>query len=531
MNFRSTKKIVISALLLPSLIMAAEAVLLLSNYYQSYRDFASGKHYAYIASDAGNIGSSIIPEEARATILFLGEGNENSRDMMEKRRLDLDTRFDRFLTLLAATAEAEPALDSRIRQLWQALERVKSFRASVDQGTATIEQVIGQYQPASMSFLDLVASLRYEIDDPVLSRQLSVLIDLLDANEAGLVVSFYGSEHFRGLRLSDQDRATFSKALALLNVTMGRLSAFHDSAAIKPIADFDLSLDGRWLTRTAQEVSSGEAKPSRLMLKRWSRLQGERILLWQDSIRIIVQETRASGDALARRSRFFLELLVGAMAVFSLLVGAVIVLAVKGVALADRLMRDRELLVGELRNAAQTDLLTGLYNRRGFDAATASLLRGQGSAGALSMVIFDLDRFKQINDAHGHDVGDMVLQRTAQVAQSSFRPQDLLSRHGGEEFVALLPNTSLQEATAIAERVRAVLEATEIRLADGTALTVTASFGCSGTEDENLRGAVNELIKKADRALYAAKFSGRNRVVADGAVDMPAPERRTSGQA
>ncbi|ATN36530.1 hypothetical protein ACO34A_22335 [Rhizobium sp. ACO-34A] len=531
MNLEGTKKIVIAALLLPSLIMAAEAILLLRNYYQSYRDFAAGKHYAYIASDAGNIGSSIIPDEAHATTLFLADRSDENRSVLAARRFDLDTRFDHFLTLLAATAKTEPALDARIRELWQAIEHIKAFRASVDQGMATLEQVIGQYKPASMAFLELVASLRYEIDDPALSRQLSALIELLDANEAGLVVAFYGSEHFRGLRLSEQDRATFSQALALLNVRIGRLSAFPETAALKPIDDFDRSLDGRWLARTAGEISTGDATPSRLMLRRWSRLQDARVLLWQNSIRSIVEETRASGDELALRSRFFLELLVGATAVFSLLVGVVILLAVKGVALADRLIRDRELLVSELRNAAQTDLLTGLYNRRGFDAATTSLLHGESSARALSMVIFDLDRFKQINDAHGHDVGDMVLQRVAQVAQSSFRAQDLLSRHGGEEFVALLPDTSLDEAAAIAERVREAIEATEIHLADGTALAVTASFGCSGTEDENVRGAINVLIKKADLALYAAKFSGRNRVVVDGAADMPAVERRNSQKA
>ncbi|MCM2396520.1 diguanylate cyclase [Rhizobium sp. S95] len=528
MNLEGTKKIVIAALLLPSLIMAAEAVLLLRNYYHSYRDFAAGKHYAYIASDAGNIGSSVIPDEARATLVFLADRSNENHSKLAARRFDVDTRFDRFLAFLAEAAKTQPSFDARIRGFWQAAEHLKAFRDSVDQGTARPEQVIGQYKPASMAFLELVTSLRYEIADPALSRQLSLLIDILDANEAGLVVSFYGTEHFRGLRLSDQDRETFNQALALLNVTVGRFSAFPDSAAIKPIDDFARSLDGRWLARTAHEIATGDATPSRLMLRRWSQLQNERIQLWQDSIRSVVEETRASGDALALRSRFFLEMLVGATVVFSLLVGVVILLAVKGVALADRLIRDRELLVSELRNAAQTDLLTGLYNRRGFDAATTSLLRGESGSSALSMVIFDLDRFKQINDAHGHDVGDMVLQRVAQVAQSSFRTQDLLSRHGGEEFVALLPDTSLDEAATIAERVRATIEATEIRLADGTALTVTASFGCSGTEDENVRGAINELIKKADLALYAAKFSGRNRVVIDGEADMPTVERRNS---
>ncbi|NGO65227.1 diguanylate cyclase [Rhizobium daejeonense] len=528
MNFEGTKKIVIAALLLPSLIMAAEAVLLLGNYYQSFRDFAAGKHYAYIASDAGNIGSSVIPDEARATLAFLADRSSENHGKLAARRFDLDNRFDRFLALLAESAKTQPSLDARIRGLWQAVEHLKAFRDSVDQGTARAEQVIGQYKPASIEFLELVTSLRYEIADPGLSRQLSLLIDILDANEAGLVVSFYGTEHFRGLRLSDQDRETFNQSLALMNVTVGRFSAFPDSPAIKSIDDFARSLDGRWLARIAQEVATGDATPSRLMLRRWSQLQDERIQLWQDSIRSVVEETRASGDALALRSRFFLELLVVATVVFSLLVGVVILLAVKGVSLADRLIRERELLVGELRNAAQTDLLTGLYNRRGFDAAATSLLRAESAAGALSIVIFDLDRFKQINDAHGHDVGDMVLQRVAQVAQDNFRTQDLLSRHGGEEFVALLPNTSLNEAVVVAERVRAAIEATEIRLVDGTTLKVTASFGCSVTENENVRSAINELIKRADLALYTAKFSGRNRVVIDGEADMPVVERRNS---
>ncbi len=530
MNLEGTRRIIIAALLLPSLIMAAEAVLLLRSYYQNYRNFEAGKHYAYIVSDAGNIASSIVAEEAHSTTLFLADRSDANRETLAVRRSDLDGRLDRFLALLALYAEEERNLHLLIRELWRVSERLKTFRTTVDKGIASVGQVVGYYKPVSNALLELVAALRYEIEDPDLSRQLSLLVDLLDANEAGLMVAFYGTEHFRGRRLSKQDLETFNQSFAFLTVVTERLSLFQDAGAIRRLQDFDLSLDGRWLAHTAREISAGKAQPSRLMLHRWSRLQDDRTALWQSGIRFALDDIRASGDALALRSRFLLELLVGAMAVFSVLVGVVILLAAKGVAFASRLMRERELLVGELRNAAQTDLLTGLYNRRGFDAATTVLLHGRDGMGAISMVIFDLDRFKQINDVHGHDVGDMVLQRVAQIARNSFRSQDLLSRHGGEEFVALLPDTSLDDAAALAERVRIAIEAAEIRLADGRSLTVTASFGCSSAEGGKTHAMVNELIKKADLALYAAKFSGRNRVVVDGAADVLSAERRNSQQ-
>lgn len=186
--------------------------------------------------------------------------------------------------------------------------------------------------------------------------------------------------------------------------------------------------------------------------------------------------------------------------------------------LLDRLTREREELVTELRSASQTDLLTGLYNRRGFEAVAEALL-GKDRARPVAVVLFDLDHFKKINDQHGHDVGDDVLRQVAAIAKRNFRGVDLLVRHGGEEFLALLPDTSKDEAASVAERVRRAVQDARIPLPDGGVVDVTASFGCAARTYSAHGDHFEDLIKKADMALYAAKASGRNYVATSGIVE------------
>lgn len=134
----------------------------------------------------------------------------------------------------------------------------------------------------------------------------------------------------------------------------------------------------------------------------------------------------------------------------------------------------------------------------------------------LSVLIADIDRFKQVNDDHGHDAGDEVLREFAARVRSTVRGADLACRYGGEEFVVIMPDTSPDVAAAVAERLRAAIESNPFTLkSSGLALSVTASFGISarvhGVETPD------QLIKQADRALYEAKNTGRNRVVAAAA--------------
>ena len=125
----------------------------------------------------------------------------------------------------------------------------------------------------------------------------------------------------------------------------------------------------------------------------------------------------------------------------------------------------------------------------------------------VTALVFDLDRFKAINDQHGHATGDAVLQVFAKVARETLRATDIVGRLGGEEFVALLPSTALEAAVA-AERVRAALAATSI-VTNGRSIAATVSIGIASGPPT---AAIDMLIARADQALYRAKENGRNRV-------------------
>ncbi|OWV77822.1 diguanylate cyclase response regulator [Rhizobium sp. R635] len=166
---------------------------------------------------------------------------------------------------------------------------------------------------------------------------------------------------------------------------------------------------------------------------------------------------------------------------------------------------------------AVTDPLTGLYNRRYLDNHLNVLFnRSMARGRPLSVLITDIDRFKQVNDTYGHDGGDEVLREFANRVRSTIRGADLACRYGGEEFVVVMPDTSPEIAAAVAERLRAAVESAPFLLKhSGQALNVTASFGISSRIAAVL--TPDQLMKQADLALYEAKNTGRNRVVAAAA--------------
>ena len=158
------------------------------------------------------------------------------------------------------------------------------------------------------------------------------------------------------------------------------------------------------------------------------------------------------------------------------------------------------------------DALTGLYNRSYFldqvgPLAEFGAVRGLG----LALILLDIDHFKRINDTYGHDAGDAVLREVANVLRESTRPEDLVARHGGEEFVIALPVAAPDHALDRAERIRSGLAGRRIN-ANGRSLRVTASIGLAyapPTRSQTIRA----LISQADESLYRAKRSGRDRVV------------------
>jgi diguanylate cyclase (GGDEF)-like protein len=163
----------------------------------------------------------------------------------------------------------------------------------------------------------------------------------------------------------------------------------------------------------------------------------------------------------------------------------------------------------ELRQLATIDCLTGAMSRGSFLNEARHGFRSAVRARApLSVVMLDIDHFKSINDRYGHAAGDAVLRQVIEVCQANLRQDDVVGRLGGEEFGLVLPNTALEGAAGIAERLRREVEQTTIRFADRT-LTVTASFGVAASEGA---GDIDMLIVAADEALYRAKAAGRNRV-------------------
>jgi diguanylate cyclase (GGDEF)-like protein len=163
----------------------------------------------------------------------------------------------------------------------------------------------------------------------------------------------------------------------------------------------------------------------------------------------------------------------------------------------------------KLRQMAATDPLTGLFNRRHMiDLAERELARFQRSRHPIGLLLLDIDHFKVINDSHGHELGDKVLVDVANGIKAVLRSQDLIARWGGEEFLAILPDTNLEQARASAERVRQALMQQRWCF-DGQSVAVTISVGVSEfQEDDSLTSAIN----RADRALYRCKDNGRNRV-------------------
>ena len=169
----------------------------------------------------------------------------------------------------------------------------------------------------------------------------------------------------------------------------------------------------------------------------------------------------------------------------------------------------------EATKLAVTDPLTGTFNRRTFlDLAEKEIARSRRSQAPLTLVMFDLDLFKSVNDRYGHLAGDYVLKRFVEVAQMCLRQEDLLVRYGGEEFCLLLPDNDTDDAAALAERIRGATEYSLFVFNDGKTektISVTVSGGVAKL-DANAEEEVDSLVARADEALYAAKAGGRNQI-------------------
>ena len=166
-----------------------------------------------------------------------------------------------------------------------------------------------------------------------------------------------------------------------------------------------------------------------------------------------------------------------------------------------------------LEQLAMTDYLTNLYNRRYFmQRGAEEFKRTKRNKQSLALLMMDIDEFKNVNDTYGHEAGDMALQQVAAVLKSSLRETDILGRMGGEEFAVLLPNTSVEDAALLAERVRQIIENASFETV-GEALTISITICIGVAAFTNGMSFIDDLLRNADEALYDAKHNGRNRVM------------------
>ncbi len=168
---------------------------------------------------------------------------------------------------------------------------------------------------------------------------------------------------------------------------------------------------------------------------------------------------------------------------------------------------------------AVTDQLTGLYNRRYLASHLSAMFdRAQWTGRPLAVMILDIDHFKAVNDTHGHDVGDKVIQEFAERISRSVRGIDLACRYGGEEFLIAMPDTDIAFASVVAERLRQEIATAKFLVgAGGEEIKATVSIGIGSTEGGPEEDNAQKLIKRADEALYEAKTCGRNRVIKSAA--------------
>ncbi|MEA2091288.1 MAG: diguanylate cyclase, partial [Campylobacterota bacterium] len=176
------------------------------------------------------------------------------------------------------------------------------------------------------------------------------------------------------------------------------------------------------------------------------------------------------------------------------------------------LIHDLEESKEELRLLASIDPLTKLYNRRYFSKASEHIFYlSKRNNSTLSIIMLDIDNFKKINDTYGHQVGDDVLVTIASALQGFIRKSDIVCRFGGEEFLMLFPQTPIDKALLISEKIRLKIEDTVVSLENKKELKFTASIGVSQINHEKDK-SIEDMIKRADDALYEAKNSGRNRI-------------------
>jgi diguanylate cyclase (GGDEF)-like protein len=519
MKFETIKKIVLAAILLPFAFMMAEGVQLIRYSFEQYETLKGDRQIAALLAQGGAVASTQIPAEMVATQAFLVDPSPDTAAALATARNDVDAARKQFFSRLPPSENISSGLNGELSKVRFGYSRIVGLRSAIDGGLYSRQADVGYiYRQASLRQLGIGDSFSSMIHDPLLLRKSNELMSILLTYHGELVVNYIGSHYLDQSGFSAMAHEQLLQGDVTRRLGTDRLRFHTSSPVIRGIIDFLNRPSEKRADVYSQAILSGVLKPTPELRDGWTVAEQARLAFLRQNILAVTQDLHETGRNLSTRAHHHILAVLALSLSLALLVAIVGGLAFKGMRLLDRLTREREQLVTELRSASQTDLLTGLYNRRGFEAAAAAML-GNNRSRAVAVVLFDLDHFKKINDQYGHDVGDIVLRRVADIAKRNFRSMDLLVRHGGEEFLALLPDNSKEEAALIAERVRAAVEEEQIVLPGGGIVSITASFGCAARSHSARGDQFEDLIKKADMALYAAKASGRNRVATSGIVE------------
>ncbi|TAY19214.1 GGDEF domain-containing protein [Rhizobium leguminosarum] len=526
MKFETIKKVILAAIMLPFVFMLIEGVVVIRTSVNQYWNLEKDRQFADVLARGGSIAATEILTEIDATRRYLADPSDRNAVDMQQSRVTLDRERRAFYASLPSRDALDEGLVGELSILSLAYSRIVAARSAVDQGRYAGSDPGSIYWYAALKQLAVVDALSPLISDPVLLEKSNQLM--------GILLTYYGERLITGVGTRYLDHGVsarlpvelFVQGKVMVGEGMDHM-VFHSSAPIvRDIVAYVGRSDQVKANAITDAILAG-SRPTGAVHDVWAAAQSERMSFLQQKMIEAAQDIHETGENLSTRSHIHLTRILALCAGLLILATLVLLLAAKGLRLIDRLTQDRETLVGELRRAAQTDLLTGLYNRRGFEVAASALLtQAEHGSRWISVVLFDLDHFKKINDVHGHDAGDAVLRHVAGVARQNFRSFDLLVRHGGEEFLALLPDSTPDDAAIVAERVRLAIEGAEIPLTSGDVLKVTASFGCAGRANEATNRNFEDLVKRADLALYAAKASGRNCVFSGPTLPAPVQEER-----
>ncbi|MBB4575338.1 GGDEF domain-containing protein [Rhizobium lentis] len=526
MKFETIKKVILAAILLPFVFMLIEGVVVIRTSLTQYRNLEKDRQFADVLARGGSIAATEILSEIGATRRYLAHPSSRNAIDMQRSRATLDNERRAFYASLPSREAFDEGLVDELSALGLAYSRIVAARSAVDQGRYAGGDPGAIYWYAALKQLAVVDALSPLINDPVLLEKSNQLM--------GIMLTYYGERLITGIGTRYLERGPSARFPVELLV-QGKVMigegmdhmVFHSAAPIvRDIVGY-LGRSSQVKANAITDAILAGSRPTRAIRDVWATAQNERMSFLQQKMIEAARDIHDTGENFSTRSHLHLTRILALCAGLLILATLVMVLAARGLRLIDRLTQDREALVAELRNAAQTDLLTGLYNRRGFEVAASALLtQAEHGSRWISVVLFDLDHFKKINDVNGHDAGDAVLRHVAGIARQNFRSFDLLVRHGGEEFLALLPDSIPADAAIVAERVRLAIEMAEIPLPSGDLLKVTASFGCAGRANDGASRSFEDLVKRADLALYAAKASGRNCVVSGPVVPAPPQEER-----